>query len=186
MKASVSITTAALLLVLQGGNGCALNPNTPMGEIWNGPPPESIASAHPLALRLFFSSQRHDVLVVYDEYPIETTSMRTRAYWLYESEDHLGNDGRVTFVKTNSAIDLVSVPVFNTTVALTTNSPDTLSAVTTNDYSFAIYSGQREVSSHNLPIPSVRKGPGVGEKVLDTAFVIEMEALLSALGAPPE
>ena len=186
MKTSISIGIAALLFVLLGATGCALDPNSTMGEIWSAPAPENVASAYPLKLRLFFSQQRRDILVVYDEYPIETTSMRTRAYWLYDSEDRLDHDGRVTFVKTNFAINLVSVPVFNTTAALPTNSPNTLSAVTTNDYSFVVYSGQREVSSHNLPIPSVRKGSGVGEKVLNTTLAIELEAILSALGAPPE
>jgi hypothetical protein len=185
MKTSISIGIAALFVLL-GASSCALDPNSTTGQIWSTPEPENVTSAYPLKLRLFFSQQQRDILVVYDEYPIETSSMRTRAYWLYESEDHLGRNGRVTFVKTTAATNLVTVPVFNTTAALVTNSPNTLSAVTTNDYSFVVYSGQREVSSHNLPIPSVRKGYGVGEKVLDTTMAIELEAILSALGAPSE
>ena len=181
MKASVSISTVALLLVLLGGSGCASDSSTLLGAVWSAPPPERVMSAQPLALRLFFSPQRHDLLVVYDEYPRDSSTNRTRAYWLYESEEHLGTTGRISFVKTNSAPDLVSVPVFNTSAALPTNSPDALSAVTTDDCAFTVYSGQREVSSHSLPIAFVKSGNGAAGKVLDSLMAIELEALSSAL-----
>jgi len=138
-------------------------------------------SAQPLALRVFFSPQRHDLLVVYDEYPLDSSPMRTRAYWLYQSDENLGHDGHVSFVKTNAAPDLVSVPVFNTTNALAANSLDSLAAVTTDDCTFTIYSGQREVSSHSLPIPFVKTGTGTAEKIAVSPLAIEMDGLFSAL-----
>jgi hypothetical protein len=182
MKASIEI--AALLLILLSGSGCASSPpdsNTLLGAVWSAPTPDRVMSAQPLALRLFFSPQRHDLLVVYDEYPLDSSPMRTRAYWLYESEDHLAHDGHVPFVKTNAAPDLVPVPVLNTTNALAANLVDFLSAVTTDDCAFTIYSGQREVSSHTLPIPFVKTGTGTGGKLAVSPLAIEMDALVSAL-----
>ena len=141
-------------------------------------------SSQPLALRLFFSPQRNDLLVVYDEYPLEKSSLRTRAYWLYETEDRVGQDGHVTFVKTNSASDLVSVPVLYTTADLPKNAPESLFAVTTNDYAFAIYSGQREVSTHCLPIHFVHTGNGIADKIAVTPLAMFFDGLVSKLSEP--
>jgi len=184
MKNSVSTGTATLLFILLSATGCALNseaPSTVLETVWSAPPPESVMAAQPLALRLFFSPQRQDLLVVYDEYPRNSSSMRTRAYWLYESEDRLGHDGRVSFVKTNAAPDLVPVQLFNTAAALPTNSPDSLSAVTTDDCTFTVYSGQREVSSHSLPISFVKTGNGTAEKIAATPLAIGADGLISGL-----
>lgn len=102
--------------------------------------------------------------------------MHTRAYWLYESTERLAHDGHVSFVKTNAAPDLVSVPVFNTTAALATNPPDSLSAITLDGCNFTVYSGQREVSSHTLPIPHVRTGRSAFDKFADDLLAAELEA----------
>lgn len=190
MKVQASIFAAALLVLLLGSSGCAVAtneasaPDTMLETVWKAEPPPSKLSGQPGALRLFFSQQRQDLLVVYDEYPLGDNPMRTRAYWLYESEDRLGHDdGHVSFVKTNSAVGLAPVPVCSTTAALSTNSPEALSVVTTvdNDYTFTVYSGQREVSTHTLPLHFVGPGNVTLQKIAVSPLAILVDGMISKL-----
>ena len=154
------------LLLLTFGSGCATN------ALWNNGNLEAIKEpASNINLRLFDAKRQNDLLVVYDEYSERNDGIRTRAYWLNENETLVNQRLAPHFVNTNLIHNLPSVPVFHASAPSETNLTQALYAiVATNQQSFTLYSGNREISSYDLPF--YNDGKGRVEKIALTPIAV--------------
>ena len=143
---------AILLLVPLGfASGCATQQRwTKTGpDDWNTPAEKS-------NLRLFDAKPQGDILVVYDEYSDWNDSVHTRAYFLKQNEARILHDHAPHFVSTNLIGSFPSIPVISAAVGPKSSAknqvPGLFAVVAINEPSFTIYSGTRELSSHQLPV----------------------------------
>lgn len=148
---------AILLLVPLGfAGGCATQPRwTKAGpDDWNTPAEKS-------NLRLFDTNPQGDILVVYDEYSGWNDSVHTRAYFLKQNEARILHDHAPHFVSTNLIGSFPSVPVISAAVGPKSSAKNQFSGLfaveAIDEPSFTIYSGTRELTSHQLPVYENRK-----------------------------
>jgi len=166
---SISVNSVARLLpllLLTFGSGCATK------ALWtNGYLEDCREPASPVNLHLFDASQKNDLLVVYDEYSERSDRIHTRAYRLNENQSRMAQLRAPHFTNTNLTGNLPSVPVFYESTSIETNLTRTLYAVVaTNNQSFTLYSGNREIGSHDLPV--YNDGWGRVEKVAMTPLAV--------------
>lgn len=159
-----------LLLPLLLGSSCATKALWTNGnlEAWNEP-------ADDTSLRLFQSANRKDLLVVYDEYSERSGATHTRAFWLNKNEERLEERRAPRFVSAHSAHDLSPVPVFKL-LREPSEPPMFYALFTTNQESFALYSGAAEINSYNLP--SYNDGRGKLEKAALTPLAVTADATI--------
>jgi hypothetical protein len=130
-------------------------------EAWNEP-------ANDANVRLFADGKRDDLLVVYDEYSERSGVTNARAYWLDKNRKRLEQGRMPFFVSTNVALRLSAVPVLD---ALPEGSmPRFYALQTTNQQSFALYSGTTQISSNDLPV--YNDGRGKVEKAALTPLAV--------------
>lgn len=104
-------------------------------------------------LRLYYASERKDLLVVYRDFSERRGVTSTRAYFLYKNDWRIAKERRPFFVDTNMALRFSPVPVYQNLPVPTPNSSNQLCAVFIADInSLTVYSGERVVSSHSLPV----------------------------------
>jgi hypothetical protein len=154
------------LLLLTFGSGCATS------ALWNNPNLEDCKEpASPVNLHLYDAQQKNDLLVVYDEYSERSDKTHTRAYWLNENQSRVDQLRAPHFINANLAGNLPSVPVFYGSISNETNLAQTLYAiVATNNQSFTLYSGDRAIGAHDLPV--YNDGRGRVEKVAMTPIAV--------------
>jgi hypothetical protein len=154
------------LLLLTFGSGCETK------ALWNNGNLEAIKEpAGNINLRLFDAKRQNDLLVVYDEYSERNGAIHTRAYLLNQNEERIKQNERPHFVSVKLTNSLPSVPVFHAPSESGTNFPRTLYAVVaTNRQSFTLYSGNREISSYDLPF--YNDGKGRVEKIALTPIAV--------------
>jgi hypothetical protein len=154
------------LLLLTFGSGCATR------ALWNNGNLEAFKEpASNVSLRLFDAKRQNDLLVVYDEYSERSDKIHTRAYWLNENEMLVNQRRAPHFVNTNLMRNLPSVPVFYASAPSKTNLTRIFYAiVATNQQSFTFYSGNREISSYDLPF--YNDGKGRVEKIALTPVAV--------------
>jgi len=154
------------LLLLTLVSSCATK------ALWNNGNLEAIKEpASNVNFRLFDSKRKNDLLVIYDEYSERNDGIHTRAYWLNENEMLINQRHAPHFVNTNLMRNLPSVPVFHASAPSETNLTQPLYAiVATNQQSFTLYSGNREISSYDLPF--YNDGKGRVEKIALTPIAV--------------
>ncbi len=144
------------LLLLVPGSGCVTHALWEKAslEAWNEP-------AESPDLRLYHADREKDLLVVYDEYSERHDSVRTRAYLLYRNQERVHERQRPRFIKSDLKHPGAALPVlFSQAESPAADSGLALYAVaSTNGPNFTIFSGFREVSSHELPVYNDGKGP---------------------------
>jgi hypothetical protein len=162
------------LLLLTFGSGCATK------ALWtNGNLEDCREPASPVNLHLFDAKQKNDLLVVYDEYSERSNKIHTRAYWLDENQSRVDQQRAPHFVNTGLTGHLPSVPVFYGSTSNGTDlTPTFYAVVATNNESFTLYSGDREIGSHDLPV--YNDGKGRVEKVALTPVAVTAD--LSIVG----
>jgi hypothetical protein len=138
------------LFLLTLGNGCVThelwkNDNL---EAWNQP------ATNP-NLRLFTTSQKDDLLVVYDEYSERNDKTHPRAYWLKENQNIIDQRKFPHFISTNT-FGFAAVPVFSTGTD-PINLP-LYAVVATNGQSFTLHLDNGSTESHDLPFYNDQKG----------------------------
>jgi hypothetical protein len=115
---------------------------------WNEPAQEN-------NLRLFDGRSQKDFLIVYDEHRDRHDDTRTRAYFLYQNLDRVGQNRAPHFVSTNLACGLSPVPVFRSPSCCGTNRSAGPFAVTgINAHSFTLYFRDGGSESYQLPVYS--------------------------------
>jgi hypothetical protein len=154
------------LLLLTLGSGCATQ------ALWNNGNLEAVKEpASNINLRLFDAKRQNDLLVVYDEYSERNYGIHTRAYWLNENEMRVNQRRAPHFTNTNLMQNLPSVPVFYASAPSETNlTQGRYAIVATNQQSFTLYSGNREISSYDLPF--YNDGKGRVEKIALTPIAV--------------
>lgn len=129
-------------------------------------------------LRLFYSGDRKDVLVQYDERQDSDDHIRARCYWLDRNNATVNQNQKPDFVSPPSAGTLVPIPVQETP----TNSPvdglHGLYAVARRDADFFIlYSDREELDRYHLPVYSGGRSQRV-KQVLLTPFALTVDATI--------
>lgn len=173
MKVSRKLLRLLLPLTLSFSfvNGCVTKALWTNGnlEAWNEP-------ANDANLRLFEGGKRNDLLVVYNEYSERSGVTYARAYWLGKNEKRLEEHRMPYFVSTNVALRLSAVPVFNAPPEESGPTPEFYALLTTNQQSFALYSGTAQISSHDLP--DYNDGRGRIEKAALTPLAVTADLTL--------
>ncbi len=149
MRWLVRMLWFALLPVLAGGCVTRAVWTNDYLEAWNEP------AANP-DLRLYDAAARHDFLVVYTEHSERHEKIRTRAYFLNESEQRLQARCAPCFVNPKVSVKYPAVPVYSPSFT-GTNTPAaaTYAMMETNGISFLLYHPDGAGTSpeeHFLPI----------------------------------
>jgi hypothetical protein len=95
--------------------------------------------ANPTNVQLYYSSQRQDVLVEYDEKVGHKGATRRRAYWLEQNQAKEGKEERPHFVSLNEAEGLQPIPMATSIEKAESYPSIGLFAVTTNSFGFQVY-----------------------------------------------
>ncbi len=109
--------------------------------------------ANPANVQLFYSSQRQDVLVEYDEKVGHKGATRRRAYWLEQNQAKEGREERPHFVSLKEAEGLQPIPTARSIEKAESYPSIGLFAVTTNSFGFQVY-GTSE-NQNNGPLAKV-------------------------------
>ncbi len=123
-------------------------------------------------LHLYESQKRNDFLVVYQEISERNDAIHTRAYWLNKNETRISRQHAPVYTSKKSVDDLPAVPVY---YSIPDTSGQGLYAVyETNQESFTLFSGEREMGTYQLP--DYNDGWGRVEKVALTPFAVTADA----------
>ena len=129
---------------------------------------EPASEANP---RLFEAKPQKDLLVAYEEYSERSGKAHTRAYLLNQNEKRVVQNKRPHFVSTKRVHELPPVMVFHAPVGAGTNLPPVLYAIVqANHHSFTLYSGERKIGSHDLPV--YNDGVGKYERLAWTPLAV--------------
>lgn len=167
MKCQIKYVAGLLpLLLLTFGSGCATK------ALWNNANLEDCKEpASPVNLHLFDAQRRNDLLVVYDEYSERSDKIHTRAYWLDENQSRVDQQRAPHFINTHLSGSLPPVPVFYGSTSNEMNLARPLYAVVAmNNRSFTLYSGNRKIGSHDLPV--YNDGRGRVDKIALTPIAV--------------
>ena len=138
--------------------------------------------ATPPNLALYYSVERKDLLVQYDEKREHDKHVHRRCYWLDSNTDRVRRGGQPRFVSSALAQGLDLVPEFETRTDPPPSGLNGLYALApaTNDW-FTLYSQNKELESYGLP--KYNLASGTGKKILLTPLAVAGDAtLIGAVG----
>ena len=130
-------------------------------------------------LRLFYSNERRDVLVRYDERQDSDDRIQPRCYWLERSSSTVNGRQKPKFVplKTCAAV-LVPIPVHETSTNEPSASLHGLYAVAQpNQDSFTLYAGRDELEQYHLPVYSGDRSQKIKQVAL-TPVAVAVDATI--------
>ena len=108
--------------------------------------------AVPSHLQLYYSAQRKDILVKYDEFTDRSSKIRSRCFWLEPNASRIGRDQPPHFEPAQTSRNLVAVPVIASESDPIPPCPAGLHAVgRSDDYMFALYDENRRMDNYALP-----------------------------------
>lgn len=169
-------------------------------KVWQ---PHNFAGFHEPAdlanIQLFYSSQRHDVLVEYDEKVGHKGHTRRRAYWLEQNQAKEGAERRPHFVLLKQGDGLPSIPVFEAAEKADSSQSIGLFALTTNSFGFQLYASSENHNNHSLgtatllgdhELPAYYDSAGRRRKIMltppavvaDASIVAGIAAIFAAYG----
>jgi len=164
MKAKALCSFAVLALQSMLLTGCVT------AKVWE---PHQFARFHepadPSNLQLFYSDERHDFLVRYDEVVDTSGKIKPRAYWLDRNRTKEGTERRPSFVTIKQGQDLRPIPVMESIENGSIPAGNSLYAVSTNGVRFSLYG-----SIENKSVTTSSTGNLIGE--------FELPAYYDALG----
>jgi hypothetical protein len=164
------VRSLPLLLLLPFGNGCTY-------ALWtNGNLDAFKEPAQNPDLHLYQSWQRKDILVVYNEHSERRNTVRRRAYWLNQNQCRVEKQDAPIFARKQSFRHVTCVPVFYSTPVKTDVNRGFYAMCDTNQQSFTIFSGNREIGSYDFPV--YNDGWGNVEKVALTPFAVSADAAI--------
>jgi hypothetical protein len=129
-------------------------------------------------LDLYESRQQKDFLVVYDEHSERTDAIHRRAYWLNRNQSRLERQKAPVFARRDQArlLDLSAVPVFYSMPAAG-SSGGIYAVCDTNQETFALFSGNRQIGSYDFPVYNDHWGNV--EKVALTPVAVTADATVA-------
>jgi hypothetical protein len=133
--------------------------------------------AAPANLHLYYSTERKDVLVQYDESSNPEKAARPRFYWLEPNTIRINGRRKPHFVSAKARADLMSIPVSEALPDSITPGSNGLYAVSERKENlFTLYSDKEEFDPYQLP--SYRGGSQRVKQVLLTPFAVAIDATL--------
>jgi hypothetical protein len=191
MKAKALCSFAILALQAMLLTGCVTS------KVWE---PHQFARFHepadPSNLQLFYSTERQDILVCYDEIIDTSEKMKHRAYWLGRNQTKEGTGRHPSFVSIKREQDLKPIPVVDSIEKARFPVDNTLYAVSTNGIKFSLYGSLENQQTPSTPanligefeLPAYYDALGPVKQVLrtppavvaDTAIYAGMFAVLYA------
>ena len=192
MNAKTILNLAILAALTVMGSGCVT------AKVWE---PHQFARFHepaePANLQLFYSNERQDILVRYDEIIDTSGKIKPRAYWLERNGTKEGTEKRPSFVSIKHAQGLRSVPLLSSIEKNALESGG-LFAVSTNGISFCLYSAPDKAQAAVLTtatlvgefeLPTYYDSLGPVKQVLRTPPALVADSVIAAgwvavLGAP--
>jgi hypothetical protein len=131
----------------------------------------------PVNLHLFYSKERRDVLVQYDESKDYGAHSWTRCYWLEPNTLRVNEDRKPHFVSTKTAEALHPLAVGELAAPAAQPASMELCAVARPfDNSFTLYSGKEQLESYKLP--TYVGGSQTVKQVLLTPFAVAVDATI--------
>ena len=168
-KGSVALLAAQTLWL----SGCATSRLWEEGQFARYHEP-----AAPQKLELFYSPQKKDVLVEFNEMRDGTDRVQRRAYWVEPNQSRTKDRRKPEFVSVKESAGLTPIPVFGL-MDISQPSGETLYAVTsTTGDSFTLYSGEKQLQSCELPV--YRDKSGRTKQVLLTPPAVVADATIVA------
>ena len=133
--------------------------------------------ADPVNLHLFYSKERRDILVRYDESKDSGAQARSRCYWLEPNTLRVNRDGKPHFVSTKPAKELMPLVVDEVAGPPAQPASVELSAVA-RPYNncFTLYSGKEQLEAYRLP--TYKGGSQTVKQVLLTPFAVAVDATI--------
>ena len=108
--------------------------------------------AYPANLHLFYSNERKDILVQYDESEDGAPTGRSRCYWLEPNMRRVSGNRKPHFVSVKAEAGLTPVPVREAAMSPTQLRLTELYAVARcDDDFFTLYSGKESLDPYKLP-----------------------------------
>lgn len=108
--------------------------------------------AAPPNLRLFESTENHDILVQYDEWQEMSEKLRKRTYWLGQDRTPFANPHKPAFVSAGSAEGLPPIPIHNSSTFTVQTNTGLAAVVTWSPTGFILYSDDRVLGNYVLPV----------------------------------
>src|SRR5882724_2850723 len=134
MKAKALCSFAVLAFQTMLLTGCVT------AKVWE---PHQFARFHepadPSNLQLFYSNERQDILVRYDEIIDTSERIKHRAYWLERNQAKEGTGRHPSFVSIKHEQDLKQIPVVDSIEKARFPADNSLHAVSTNGIKFSLY-----------------------------------------------
>lgn len=134
--------------------------------------------AAPPNLRLFKSMQNQDILVQYDEWVDVNERLKTRTYWLGQDRDSTSNPHKPAFVSARAANGLQPIQIYETSGFASQTNVGLAAVMSWNPPGFTLYSGEKELGSHVLPV--YEDGSAMAKKVLLTPLAVTADAAIVA------
>jgi hypothetical protein len=132
--------------------------------------------ANPANLRLFYSTDRKDILVQYDE-SRDGGSIRPRCYWLEPNTVRVNRERKPHFVSASETRPLIPIPVMETPPSPPPPGLNGLYAVARHDDDFfSLYSGKEPPDPYKLPTYTA-SSQRVKQVVL-TPFAVTIDATI--------
>ncbi|MBI1176191.1 hypothetical protein GC207_01990 [bacterium] len=109
--------------------------------------------AIPSNLKLYFSKERSDILVQYDERRDKDSTVQSRWYWLDANQQAVNRNLMPEFVLPPTTNDgLVPIVVVNETNSPTSEKVGLHAAIEQSNDWFALYDNQKKLASWTLPV----------------------------------
>jgi hypothetical protein len=184
MKAKALFGIAVLALQTMLLTGCVT------AKVWE---PHNFAGFHepanPAKVQLFYSNQRQDVLVEYDEKVGHKGATRRRAYWLEQNQAKEGKEDRPHFVSLKEAQGLQPIPVAVSIEKAESYPGIGLFATATTSFGFQLYGGSENQSNGSLTkvtilgdheLPAYYDSAGRRRKIMLTPPAVLADASIAA------
>lgn len=171
MRTKALINVAFLFIQATLLTGCVT------AKVWE---PHQFARFHepadPTNLQLFYSTEREDILVCYDEIIDTSGKIKHRAYWLERNETKEGTGRHPAFVSIKQEQDLKPIPVVDSIEKTSLPAGSGLYAVSTNSIKFSLYGSAEKPQVTPSAAPNL-----IGEFELPAYY----DALGQVLRTPP-
>ena len=129
-------------------------------------------------LELFYSPQKQDVLVEFNESREGSDRIHRRAYWVEPNQSRTRERRKPQFVSVKEAANLTPIPVFGLTDAGQPTDEMLYAITSTTGHSFTLYSGEKQLKSCDLPV--YRDMSGRTKQVLLTPPAVVADATIAA------
>jgi hypothetical protein len=131
--------------------------------------------ADPANLHLYYSNERKDILVHYDELNVTDKKVQPRFYWLEPNATRINDHRKPQFVSARASEDLIPILLSESQPDFALPDSKTLYAVSKpKEHLFALYLGPEQVDLYWLP--DYRGSSQRVKQVLLTPFAVAVDA----------